>query len=289
MGDLGAMEEGSADRYSRGRGVGYQTRPRDRGTVRTRPVANVMFRWWRPGADRLLRRTSNPAPRPHSFGSRLRGCASPTPTTSSSRARRQTTAFDLTPSRAGSTLAPAFRSESPPSPEVRMDLFRRKSITDLQAEALTDHSLKRALGALNREEMLSASGTGIFVLTGTVAALNAGPAVVLSFVRQGGRSSRPVLLGVRPRRPDGRKRLHPATRRWGIDRVDHRWRSSSTRSCPTVATGWSGYVVVPERHRINVPCTLVRAAPVQCATGPRRSRSSISRRCSSSRSSRRYS
>src|SRR5205823_3437860 len=30
-----------------------------------------------------------------------------------------------------------------------MDLLRRKSVTDLQAEALTDHSLKRALGPLN--------------------------------------------------------------------------------------------------------------------------------------------
>src|SRR6058998_565222 len=58
-----------------------------------------------------------------------------------------------------------------------MNLFRRKSVTDLQTEALTDHSLKRALGAIN--------GTGIFVLTGTVAAQNAGPAVVLSFVLAG--------------------------------------------------------------------------------------------------------
>ncbi len=31
-----------------------------------------------------------------------------------------------------------------------MNLLRRKSVTDLQQEALTDHSLKRALGALSR-------------------------------------------------------------------------------------------------------------------------------------------
>ena len=37
-----------------------------------------------------------------------------------------------------------------------MDLFRRKSVTDLQKEAETDHSLKRALGALN----LTALGIG---------------------------------------------------------------------------------------------------------------------------------
>jgi APA family basic amino acid/polyamine antiporter len=68
-----------------------------------------------------------------------------------------------------------------------MNLFRRKSVTDLQAEALTDHSLKRALGALNLTALGIGAiiGTGIFVLTGTVAAQNAGPAVVLSFVLAG--------------------------------------------------------------------------------------------------------
>src|SRR3989475_12101101 len=71
-----------------------------------------------------------------------------------------------------------------------MNLLRRKSITDLQAEALTDHSLKRALGALNLTALGVGAiiGTGIFVLTGTVAAVNAGPAVVLSFVLAGGAS-----------------------------------------------------------------------------------------------------
>src|SRR5881409_2281270 len=68
-----------------------------------------------------------------------------------------------------------------------MDLFRRKSVTDLQNEALTDHSLKRALGALNLTLLGIGAiiGTGIFVLTGTVAAVNAGPAVVLSFILAG--------------------------------------------------------------------------------------------------------
>lgn len=68
-----------------------------------------------------------------------------------------------------------------------MNLLRRKRITDLQAEALTDHSLKRALGALNLTLLGIGAiiGTGIFVLTGTVAAQNAGPAVVLSFVLAG--------------------------------------------------------------------------------------------------------
>src|SRR5205809_1191547 len=68
-----------------------------------------------------------------------------------------------------------------------MNLFRRKSVTDLQAEALTDHSLKRALGAVNLTALGIGAiiGTGIFVLTGTVAAVNSGPAVVLSFVIAG--------------------------------------------------------------------------------------------------------
>ncbi len=68
-----------------------------------------------------------------------------------------------------------------------MDLFRRKSITGLQAEAATDQSLRRALGPLNLTMLGIGAiiGTGIFVLTGTVAAQNAGPAVVLSFVVAG--------------------------------------------------------------------------------------------------------
>ncbi|MBI4409579.1 MAG: amino acid permease, partial [Gemmatimonadetes bacterium] len=68
-----------------------------------------------------------------------------------------------------------------------MDLFRRKSVTSLQQEALADQSLRRALGALNLTTLGIGAiiGTGIFVLTGTVAAQNAGPAVVLSFVLAG--------------------------------------------------------------------------------------------------------
>jgi basic amino acid/polyamine antiporter, APA family len=68
-----------------------------------------------------------------------------------------------------------------------MNLLRRKSVTQLQADALTDFRLKRALGATNLTTLGIGAiiGTGIFVLTGTVAAQNAGPAVVLSFVLAG--------------------------------------------------------------------------------------------------------
>ena len=68
-----------------------------------------------------------------------------------------------------------------------MDLFRRKSVTALQAEAASDHSLKRVLGPWNLTALGIGAiiGTGIFVLTGTVAAQNSGPAVVLSFALAG--------------------------------------------------------------------------------------------------------
>jgi APA family basic amino acid/polyamine antiporter len=66
-------------------------------------------------------------------------------------------------------------------------LFRRHTVEDLQAEAHGDQRLHRALGPLNLAALGVGAivGTGIFVLTGTVAAQNAGPAVVLSFVLAG--------------------------------------------------------------------------------------------------------
>ncbi len=68
-----------------------------------------------------------------------------------------------------------------------MSLFRRKTVTALQAEAESDQSLHRALGPVNLTALGVGAiiGTGIFVLTGTVAAQNAGPAVVLSFIVAG--------------------------------------------------------------------------------------------------------
>ncbi len=68
-----------------------------------------------------------------------------------------------------------------------MNLFRRKNVADLQAEILTDHSLKRALGPLNLTALGIGAviGAGIFVLTGQAAAEYAGPAIVLSFVLAG--------------------------------------------------------------------------------------------------------
>jgi APA family basic amino acid/polyamine antiporter len=64
-----------------------------------------------------------------------------------------------------------------------MGLFTRKSIASLQAEA-GGEVLRRSLGPLNLTALGIGSiiGTGIFVLTGTAAAQNAGPALVLSMV-----------------------------------------------------------------------------------------------------------
>jgi APA family basic amino acid/polyamine antiporter len=68
-----------------------------------------------------------------------------------------------------------------------MSLFRRKSAAALQAEAQSDHSLKRALGPVNLTSLGIGAiiGAGIFVLTGHAAAQCAGPGIVLSFILSG--------------------------------------------------------------------------------------------------------
>jgi APA family basic amino acid/polyamine antiporter len=70
-----------------------------------------------------------------------------------------------------------------------MPLFATKSIESLRAQAAAggEHSLKRVLGPLNLVTIGIGAiiGTGIFVLTGQVAAANSGPAIVLSMVLAG--------------------------------------------------------------------------------------------------------
>jgi len=71
-----------------------------------------------------------------------------------------------------------------------MGIWTKKSIAVLQAEAAgesTEHTLRRALGALNLTTLGIGAiiGAGIFVLTGTAAAEWAGPAIVLSFIISG--------------------------------------------------------------------------------------------------------
>jgi APA family basic amino acid/polyamine antiporter len=70
-----------------------------------------------------------------------------------------------------------------------MSLFATKSIETLTAQAAQtgEHSLKRVLGPVNLVTLGIGAiiGTGIFVLTGQVAAANTGPAIVLSMVLAG--------------------------------------------------------------------------------------------------------
>ena len=65
------------------------------------------------------------------------------------------------------------------------DLFIRKTLAELEEQADSNHNaLKRHLTATNLT-LLGVGcviGAGIFVLTGTAAALHAGPAVALSFI-----------------------------------------------------------------------------------------------------------
>lgn len=63
-------------------------------------------------------------------------------------------------------------------------LFLKKNISDLQAEADGHHGLRRTLGPYSLVALGIGAiiGAGLFSITGTAAANNAGPAVTLSFV-----------------------------------------------------------------------------------------------------------
>jgi basic amino acid/polyamine antiporter, APA family len=67
-----------------------------------------------------------------------------------------------------------------------MSLFTKKSLAALRADA-ESNTLRRALGPLNLTTLGIGSiiGTGIFVLTGTAASQNAGPALVISMIIAG--------------------------------------------------------------------------------------------------------
>src|SRR5213596_21362 len=162
--------------------------------------------------------------------------------------------------------------------EGRMNLLRRKSVTDLQTEALTDHSLKRALGALNITMLGIGAiiGTGIFVLTGTVAAVNSGPAVVLSFTLAGVASIFAALCysefaSLVPMAGSAYTYGYATLGEliaWiiGWDLV-----LEYALGAVTVAIGWSGYMVSFLRTALHFdfPCALsaARGTLVQCADG----------------------
>src|SRR5947208_4294403 len=158
-----------------------------------------------------------------------------------------------------------------------MNLLRRKSVTELQTEALTDHSLKRSLGALNLTMLGIGAiiGTGIFVLTGTVAALNAGPAVVRSFTFAGIASIFAALCysefaSLVPMAGSAYTYGYATLGEliaWiiGWDLV-----LEYALGAVTVAIGWSGYVVsFLHDIGINVPCAFsaARGTVVHCVDG----------------------
>jgi APA family basic amino acid/polyamine antiporter len=66
-------------------------------------------------------------------------------------------------------------------------MLAKKSLDQLQADAEGSHSLKKSLGALELTALGIGCiiGTGIFVLTGIVAAQHAGPGIMLSFILAG--------------------------------------------------------------------------------------------------------
>ena len=158
-----------------------------------------------------------------------------------------------------------------------MNLFRRKSVSDLQTEALTDQSLKRALGALNLTLLGIGAiiGTGIFVLTGTVAAMNSGPAVVLSFALAGIASIFAALCysefaSLVPMAGSAYTYGYATLGEliaWiiGWDLV-----LEYALGAVTVAIGWSGYVVsFLHDVGIDVPCAIsaARGTVVNCFDG----------------------
>src|SRR6202451_1080523 len=69
------------------------------------------------------------------------------------------------------------------------ELLAKKPLDMIRVECdeVGEHTLRRALGPTNLIALGIGAiiGTGIFVLTGSVAALNSGPAVVLSFIFAG--------------------------------------------------------------------------------------------------------
>src|SRR5262249_14525119 len=66
-------------------------------------------------------------------------------------------------------------------------LFARKSLETLQAEAVGENRLRRVLGPVGLTSLGVGAiiGSGIFVMTGRVAAEDAGPAVLLSYAIAG--------------------------------------------------------------------------------------------------------
>ena len=87
-------------------------------------------------------------------------------------------------------------------------LFRKKPLADLKAQS-KQTSLSRSLSAFDLVLLGIGCvvGTGIFVITGTVAATGAGPALILSFVLAG-LACRVLLCGIFFIHSDFRQRIY---------------------------------------------------------------------------------
>src|SRR2546423_8122818 len=89
----------------------------------------------------------------------------------------------------GGRVSVVYKSATPArslSAHLAVSLFTRKSLADLRVESERS-LLRRALGPLNLTTLGIGSiiGTGIFVLTGTAASQNAGPALIISMIIAG--------------------------------------------------------------------------------------------------------
>ena len=149
-----------------------------------------------------------------------------------------------------------------------MSIWRRKDVGELQAEAASDHGLKRALGPINLTALGIGAiiGTGIFVLTGTVAAQNAGPAVVLSFVLAGFASIFAALCyaefaALVPVAGSAYTYGYATLGEFVAWIIGWDLVLEYALSATTVAIGWSGYVVsFLSDFGIHIPATLSAAA-----------------------------
>ena len=159
-----------------------------------------------------------------------------------------------------------------------MNLFRRKAIATLQAEAASEHGLRRALGPLNLTLLGIGAiiGTGIFVLTGTVAAQNAGPAVVLSFGLAGVAS---IFAALCYSEFASTVPVAGSAYTYGYATLGEMFAwiigwdliLEYALSATTVAIGWSGYVVsfLDKNLGVHIPAALsaARGTAVQMADG----------------------
>lgn len=147
------------------------------------------------------------------------------------------------------------------------DLFRRKNLDQLIAESKADHGFKKALNSFNLITLGIGAiiGTGIFVLTGSAAALYAGPALAISFVISGigcvfaglcyaeFASMIPISGSAYTYSYASLGEFMAWLIGWDLI-LEYLFASA------TVAVGWSGYVVsfLHDLH-INVPATLSQA------------------------------